>query len=139
MSSNSAEALYVVYDGACPFCARYSALLRIRAAVGRLELVDARAPGAAAAVVAQVRAAGCDLDEGMALVRGDRIAHGAACLHELALLSTGSGLFNRLNAWIFRSPGRARALYPWLRAGRNAALRLVGAGKIGDVAAREAR
>jgi len=48
----------------------------------------------------------------------------------LALLSTPSSGFNRLNAALFRSPTASRLLYPVLRAGRNAVLRLLGRGKI---------
>jgi hypothetical protein len=50
-------------------------------------------------------------------------------------LSTSSTTFNRLTASIFRSSYRSRALYPILRAGRNAALGLLGRDKIRDPSA----
>ncbi|WP_246520413.1 DCC1-like thiol-disulfide oxidoreductase family protein [Microvirga arabica] len=130
MSSRSTEPIYVVYDGACPFCAHYVRLLRLREAAGELYLVDARAPETSAGVVNQLSAAGYDINLGMALVRGNRIAHGDECIHELALMSTTSSAFNRVNAWIFRSPARAKVLYPVLRVGRNVALRVLGISKI---------
>jgi hypothetical protein len=43
----------------------------------------------------------------------------------LALLSTPSGVFNRVNGRIFSHPRLARALYPVLRAGRNSLLRIL--------------
>ncbi|KMW56556.1 hypothetical protein AIOL_001510 [Candidatus Rhodobacter oscarellae] len=113
----------IVYDGECPFCSRYVAMVRLREAVKEVELVDARSDHP---VVATVREAGYDLNDGMALVEDDRIIFGADCIHRLALLSTPSGVFNRANALIFSSPLLSRVLYPILRAGRNATLRILG-------------
>lgn len=131
----------LVYDGECPFCSSYVQLVRFRSAAGTVHLVNAREGGP---LVREVLDAGFDLDEGMVLKVGDQIYHGADCIHALSLMSSESGLFNKLNAWVFRSPGRARFLYPILRAGRNAALRLLGRNKIGpstdaDFAHREGR
>lgn len=66
----------------------------------------------------------------MVLKLGGRYYHGADCIHALALLSSSSGLFNRINAKVFRSPQLSRVLYPVLRAGRNTVLRLLGRTKI---------
>lgn len=102
-------------------------MLRLKAAFGAVELVDARSDHPA---VRRLVEAGIDLDEGMALIQGDRIYHGDDCIHRLALMSTPSTLFNKLNVAIFRSPTASRVLYPFLRAGRNAALALLGRKKI---------
>lgn len=120
--------MVVVYDGECPFCSRYVGLLRLRAAVGALRLVDARQGGPE---VDGLRRAGYDLNQGMAALFGGRVYHGADCLHLLALLSTESGWFNRLNGALFKSARLARLLYPVLRAGRNLTLRLLGRRRIG--------
>jgi predicted DCC family thiol-disulfide oxidoreductase YuxK len=117
----------IVYDGDCPFCSRYVKLVRLREALGRVDLVNAREGGP---LVDEVRRAGLDLDEGMVLKLGDRFYHGAACIHMLAVLSTSSGLFNRVTGTLFRSPATARCLYPLLRAGRNATLALLGRRKM---------
>lgn len=118
---------WLVYDGNCPFCSAYVRYVRVRESVGKLHLVDARE---AHPVVTEVREAGLDLDEGMVLKLGSRLYHGADCIHALAMLSTSSGLFNRVNAAIFRSKGASRVLYPFMRAGRNTALRLLGRGRL---------
>ena len=122
------EGAAIVYDGDCPFCARYARLVRLRRAVGPVTLHDARAGGP---LVSRLSAAGYDLDEGMVLLYGGAVYHGADCMHMLALLSGGGGAANRLFAAVFRHPGTARRLYPVLRAGRNAVLRLLGRDKIG--------
>lgn len=119
---------YIVYDGECPFCTRYVKLLRLREAVGTVELVNARE--ADHPVVQRVREHGIVLDEEMALVMGNDIYAGADCINRLALMSTHSLWFNRVNAAVFSSPAVARALYPFLRSGRRLALTLLGRRKI---------
>ncbi len=119
----------IVYDGDCPFCSRYVELLRLRAAIGTVQMHNARDGGP---LVDWLRARGFDLDEGMVLAMNGQVFHGADCIHRLALMSTPSGVFNRLNAWMFRSRTASALLYPLLRAGRNAALRLLGRRKLED-------
>jgi predicted DCC family thiol-disulfide oxidoreductase YuxK len=117
----------LVYDGECPFCSAYVRYVRLRESVGGVKLVDARQGGP---IVDEVRGRGYDLDEGMVLRLGDRFYHGAECIHVLALLSSPSGAFNRLNGLIFRSAPLSRILYPVLRFGRNSVLRLLGRTKL---------
>ncbi|MEM9783086.1 MAG: DCC1-like thiol-disulfide oxidoreductase family protein [Pseudomonadota bacterium] len=128
------EPMLVVYDGECPFCTAYVRMLRLREAAGPVELIDARS---AHPVVAMLRERGYDLDEGMALVRHASaaepdIAHGDDCIHQLALMTTPSGLFNRLNAAVFSSQATSKLLYPVMRRGRNLALGLLGRRRIAD-------
>ena len=118
---------YLIYDGECPFCSAYVQFLRLKEAYGDIELVDARTD---AALVSDLKLKDVDLDEGMVLQIGDKMYHGADCIHVLSLMSSESGLFNRFNGWVFRSPARSRVLYPILRAGRKTALVLLGRRKI---------
>jgi predicted DCC family thiol-disulfide oxidoreductase YuxK len=113
----------IIYDGDCPFCSQYVRLVRLKKSLGDVDLVDARAGGP---VVHEAIAAGFDLDDGMVLRMDGRFYHGDACIHRLALLSTPSNGFNRLNRLIFSSRAASRLLYPVLRLGRNTALRLLG-------------
>ena len=119
---------YIVYDGECPFCSRYVKLLRLRETLGPIQLVDARSDHPISRLLQEKK---INLDEGMALIQGDQISHGADCVHRLALLSTPANFFNRANAWIFRSATASRFLYPIMRASRNAALKLLGRKKLG--------
>lgn len=114
---------WLVYDGECPFCAVYVRRIRVSEAVGGLRLIDARGGGE---LVEEISAQGLDLDRGMVLKLGSRLYHGAECMHVLAALGTRAGAFNRLNAAVFSSRRLSRVLYPLLRAGRTAALCLLG-------------
>lgn len=126
-SGGALDEAVIVYDGECPFCSRYVAMVRLRESLGRVRLVNARDPDP---LVAELRRKGFDLDEGMVLKLGDRLYHGADCINMLALLSTPSGMFNRLNGMIFRSRTVSKLLYPVLRAGRNTVLMLLGRTKL---------
>lgn len=119
---------WLLYDGDCPFCSRYVALVRLRDAVGPIKLADAREHPA---LVAEATRLGYDVDDGMLLKLDGRYHHGAECINMLALLTTPSGTFNRLNRLLFRSSTASAILYPVLRAGRNATLRLLGRRKLG--------
>ena len=117
----------IVYDGDCPFCSRYVEKTRLDRALGKVELLNAREGGP---LVDSLIRGGYDLDEGIVLVLGERIYHGADCMNALALMTSRSDLFNRMNAALFSSPRVAVVLYPVLRAGRNMTLRLLGRKKI---------
>lgn len=118
---------YLIYDGECPFCATYVKFMRLRQSVGPVRLIDAREGGAE---VQRVRADGFDLDDGMVFHYGGRDYHGADALNIMALLSSEHAWFSKLNGALFRSPKVAAVAYPFLRAGRNTALRLLGRSKI---------
>lgn len=110
----------IYYDAKCPFCARYTALLRLRESVGDVEMIDARGmPDPPEGI-----------DSGMVLDLDGRRFIGAEAMHRLALLSTGSGWFNRLNAWLFSVPLLAAVVYPILRAGRAVTLFALGRDRI---------
>lgn len=110
-ATDSAD-LLIVYDGECPFCSNYVRILRLREAAGAVQLVDARS------------------QHELVSRFGGRVYYGDECLHLLALLSTDSGLFNRMNNAVFRSRTLSRVLYPVLRSGRNLTLKLLGRTKI---------
>lgn len=123
-SSNAAKApSYIVYDGECPFCSNYVSLLRIRDVAGPVELINARTDHP---IVDQLIEDGYDLDEGMAFVTHDTVYYGEECVNKLALMSTPSTFFNRLNSIIFRHRTVSKLLYPAMRFGRNTTLKIMG-------------
>lgn len=121
--------VWYVYDGECPLCRTAARALRIREAVGRLHLINAREePGHT--IIQEINARGLSLDEGMVIKFGGELYHGADAIMMMALLGSPVGWFNRLNAVLFKSPAVARGFYPALRGGRNLLLWLKGVGQI---------
>jgi predicted DCC family thiol-disulfide oxidoreductase YuxK len=111
--------LTIVYDGECPFCSRYVALVRLREHFD-VRMVDAREKPARA------RSYGLDLNEGMIADLDGKVYFGADAVWLLSTLSTRSGLINGAMARLFSSRSVSKLAYPFLRAGRNATLRLLG-------------
>lgn len=128
MDNNDASSVTIIYDGECPFCSRYVKLLRLREAFGDVDVIDARSEHP----LAKQAVRRFNMDDGMAARLGDRWYHGADCMNVLSLASTRSSILNRAMAAVFSDPRRAKLLYPWLRAGRNATLRLLGRSRIMD-------
>ena len=123
------EQLWLVYDEECPFCSTYVKYIRLQENFGKLNLVDARTGGK---LVESIKNQGYDLNEGMVLKFQGRYYHGADCINMLALMSTRFGVFNRVNAMIFKNATASNILYPVLRAGRNLTLKLLGKKKLED-------
>ena len=117
------EDVWLVYDGECPVCKTYCKYIRIREAVGNLHLVDARQPGE---LMDEITAMGLDIDQGMVLKFKDAIYYGADAIHLLTLLGSPSGIFNRINYYVFRSTTGAHLVYPVGKAFRVLILKLLG-------------
>ena len=114
--------LFLVYDKECPACNFFCKLIRIRKSVGNLILVDAREPSS---LMNEITAADLDIDQGMVLIVGDRMYYGADAIHALSIMSTRSGVFNRVTYWVFKSKVLSSILYPMLRAVRNLLLKIL--------------
>jgi predicted DCC family thiol-disulfide oxidoreductase YuxK len=117
------EDVWLVYDGECPVCNTYCKYIRIRDAVGELRLVDARHPSE---LLDEITKAGLDIDQGMVLKFRGAIYYGADAIHMLTLLSSPSGIVNRINYYVFRTNFGARIFYPICKAFRNVLLKILG-------------
>ncbi|SHF35103.1 Protein of unknown function, DUF393 [Marinomonas polaris DSM 16579] len=122
--------ILLIYDKECPACHFYCQIVRIRQSVGELVLIDARDNPE---VMVEVNAKGLDIDQGMVLKMDGQLYYGADAIHLLALLSGRSGVFNRLNYWLFSSKKVAAILYPVLRSCRNVLLKILGKTKINNL------
>ncbi|MGH8632481.1 MAG: DCC1-like thiol-disulfide oxidoreductase family protein [Burkholderiales bacterium] len=122
--------ILLLYDRECPVCDAYCRLVRIRETAGTLRLVNARD---ASAVMKEITALGMDIDQGMVLKVEDVLYYGADAIHALSLLSSRSGVFNRLTYWVFGSKTLSRLLYPVFRALRNLLLKLLGRTRINNL------
>ena len=122
--------ILLVYDDECPACDNYCRMVRIRDTVGTLKLVNARE---SSEVMQEITRQGMDIDQGMVLKVGDVLYYGSDAIHALSLMGSPSGVFNRLNHWLFRSKTRARLLYPLLRSCRNLLLKILRKTKINNL------
>ncbi len=122
--------ILLVYDKECPACNAYCQIIRIRETVGDLKIIDAREKSE---VLDEITARGLDIDQGMVLKMEGQLYYGSDAMHALALISSRSGLLNRINYWIFKSKSVSSWLYPVLRLLRNLLLKMLGKTKINNL------
>ena len=112
--------LRILYDGACPFCDDYVRYQELRAVAESVELVDARRHPE---VLAEHGVAAADLEDGMVVIADGAAHRGADAVHLLSRLSQPpKRWWVRVVAAMSRNRAAARALYPFLKAGRRATL-----------------
>ncbi len=122
--------ILLVYDKECPACNAYCQIIRIRETFGDLKIIDAREKSE---VLDEITARGLDIDQGMVLKMEGQLYYGSDAMHALALISSRSGLLNRINYWIFKSKSVSSWLYPVLRLFRNLLLKMLGKTKINNL------
>jgi|SRR5262245_38483211 predicted DCC family thiol-disulfide oxidoreductase YuxK len=120
---------FLLYDGECPACSAYVAMSRLRQLYPSLRVMSARSePG----LVAELRDAGYEINEGMVL-RLDGVIHfGPDATRMIAVLGRSSP--SRWRRTALASVGTApwaRRLYPWLNHMRLLLLRMLGRKPIG--------
>ncbi len=81
----------------------------------------------------EITRSGLDIDQGMVLIIGEKLYYGSDAMHALALISSRSGIFNRINYWVFKSKSVSSLLYPVLRVFRNLLLKILGKTKINNL------
>ena len=122
--------ILLVYDKECPACHLYCEIVRIRESVGELKIVDAREPSD---VMDEITRRGLDIDQGMVLKIGEELYYGSDAIHALALISSRSDFFHRINYWLFKSKRLSTVLYPLLRSCRNLLLKVLQKTKINNL------
>lgn len=127
--SNSKK-IFLIYDKQCPACDNYCKVVRIRESVGELILINARDKSE---LMDEITTQCLDIDQGMVLKINQQLYYGSDAIHALALISSRSGVFNRLNYWIFKSKTLSHLLYPVLRLFRNLLLKLLNKTKINNL------
>ncbi|MBN8542834.1 MAG: DUF393 domain-containing protein [Alphaproteobacteria bacterium] len=117
------DAAIIAYDGDCPMCKRYVRWVRLKQLAKQLHMVNLRdLPTDVLSAISNEY----NLDDGMLFVMDGNVYYGQDAVHRLALLSSGSSLFNRVNRSIFKHELLSKAIYPWLVRGRIVLLRLLG-------------
>jgi len=122
--------ILLIYDKECPACNNYCQFVRIRDSLGELKIINARVDSE---VMKEITCRGLDIDQGMVLKIGDQLYYGADAIHALALISSRSGFFNRVNYWLFKSKTVSKILYPVLRFFRNLLLKMLRKTKINNL------
>ncbi len=115
---------FLLYDGDCPVCSAYVAMSRLRQLYPDLRVLSAREEPE---LVAALRQAGYEINEGMVLSLDRKLYFGAEATRMIAVLGRASS--SRWRKALLASIGTApwaRPLYPWLNRARQVLLWLLG-------------
>ena len=116
----------IYYDGMCPFCHNFVKLTRLKSAY-KVNLFNLREfPQKSLEFSKQ----GYDVDEGMIVTLNDKIYFGHEAVHIISVLSNTQKISGRIYNFLFSNEAFVRYIYPFLRAGRNFTLRMLGRKKI---------
>ena len=121
------KAIFLIYDGACPMCRNFAKVVKIRKAVGKFEIINARTDNK---LVKEVQKLGYDLDNGIVVIYSGNYYYGKEAMNILAILSSNSDWVNKISAFIFRSKALTFTLYPILKFIRRCLLFVIGIPKI---------
>tara|TARA_R110002110_G_scaffold415800_1_gene656288 strand:+ start:44746 stop:45738 length:993 start_codon:yes stop_codon:yes gene_type:complete len=113
------DTIYLIYDNECILCTQCAKALKIKNAVGHLEVISARIDHP---LVTEALELGYDLNEGIVVKYKDSYYHGQEAVSFLALLSNPVDLFNKLNARLFKHKWAVIVIYPLFKAIRNCLL-----------------
>ena len=111
--------LYLIYDGDCILCRNSAQAIKIKQAIGNLEIINARETHP---LVTEVMALGYNLNEGIIVKYQNQYYYGARAVNFLALVGSSSDTFNKLNSVLFKSKIISAFLYPIFKLVRNVLL-----------------
>ena len=118
--------IYIIYDGECPFCSDFVMASNLRNRYKNLKIVNAREKTQLSQNVIQQ---GYDLNEGMVVIKDNKILFGTEAARFIALNGSGG-----LSHWFYKSmlynQAIANYIYPVLVVLRKRYLKLVGKGLI---------
>src|ERR1700722_20087938 len=97
--------------------------MNLRAAVGDIKLTDARHDRE---IVQFLTMRGFNLDEGMAVIYGDKIYFGDDAITFISSITIWRPFIGKLIARVLKNKRRAGFLYPIMKAGRRVTLSLLG-------------
>jgi predicted DCC family thiol-disulfide oxidoreductase YuxK len=123
------DANFLLFDGECPACSAYVAMSRLRQLYPGLRVMSARSE---AALVAELRGRGYEINEGMVLCLDGVIHFGPDATRMIAVLGRSSpSRWRRTALAAVGTAPWARRLYPWLNRTRLLLLRTLGRKPIG--------
>ena len=118
--------LDIYYDGQCPFCTNFVTLARLKKSY-TVSLYDLREEKEKSALFTSQ---GYDINDGMVVILDKKIYHGYEAVYLIAALSNKNKRVGKIYSFFLSKKGLTKFLYPFMRAGRNFTLFLLGRKKI---------
>ena len=119
--------IYLIYDGECPICNYAAKIIKLRQAVGKLEIINARNKHP---LVDEVNNHNYDLNNGILVKYQGSLYYGNDAMHLLALLGSPVDLFNKINTILFKFKILVTICYPIFKFIRSCLLKILDVKKI---------
>jgi predicted DCC family thiol-disulfide oxidoreductase YuxK len=121
------DVVYLIYDGECPICSYAAKVIKLRQAVGKLEIINARDQHS---LVEEINNHKYDLNKGILVKYQESLYFGNDAMHLLALLGSPVDLFNKINVTLFKSKILLAICYPVFKFIRSCLLKILDVKKI---------
>lgn len=119
---------FVLYDGECPICAAYMGIAQLKRLHPELAILNGREHPD---IVAGLRTQGHEINESILVRWNGRVYAGGAATKIISDLGSDNPFLRRTALYGLGGAPWSNVLYPYLRSGRNALLRLLGRPMIG--------
>ena len=119
--------IYLIYDGECPICNYTAKVIKLRQAVGKLEIINARIKHP---LIDEVNNHNFDLNNGILVKYQGSLYYGNDAMHLLALLGSPVDIFNKINVVLFKYKVLVVICYPIFKFVRSCLLKILGVKKI---------
>ncbi len=127
-SADVAPQNFVLYDGECPVCSAYMGIAQLKRLHPNLAILNGREHPA---IVAEMRAEGHEINESILVRMDGKVFSGGAGTKLISDLGSDNPVLRRTALYVLGGAPWSNALYPYLRATRNALLSLLGRPMIG--------
>ena len=109
-----------IYDGECPFCNHFAALIELKSKINNIQILDGRKN---LDLISNLLDKGFDIDKGAILLKDDEILHGVDAINTICKqVKNPSDSLLKLLSNIFKSKKRAKLIFPLLIRARRFAL-----------------
>ena len=109
-----------IYDGECPFCNHFAALIELKSKINNIQILDGRKN---LDLINNLLDKGFDIDKGAILLKDDEILHGVDAINTICKqVKNPSDSLLKLLSNIFKSKKRAKLIFPLLIRARRFAL-----------------
>ena len=109
-----------IYDGECPFCNHFAALIELKSKINNIRILDGREN---TDLIKNLLDKGFDIDKGAVLLKDNEILHGVDAINTICKqVENPSDSLLKLLTKIFKSKKRTTLIFPLLLRARRFAL-----------------
>lgn len=127
MPNQTKQQIIIAYDGDCPFCKNYIAMLRLRDLDINLELIDLRQHND---WIIKLNNKSMNPNDGIYVKIDSAEYHGAQAMAVLSTITTSNHILNKILKWCFKNQKIGAVTYTTMKFGRIVTLKTLRISKL---------